>query len=137
MCWAKVRRRMKIRSTFSSSTCEARSGGDPTLAASQTNAVLPRDASQAIAMIHLRGYNGRGGLLKGGEKGRLQFCLGKRCLEWLLGPCEAGGCGKGGGDSFEIEISAKCFVSDTSGVCVARGAGTRLRLKFDRSCQSG
>ena len=105
---------MKRWSTSSSLTCEARSGGDPTLAASQIHTILPRNASQAIAMVYRRGYNGGGGLLKGGQKGRLRFCLGKRCLEWLLGRCEAPGCGKSGGGSFEIETSYSMLLAACS-----------------------
>ncbi len=95
---------MKTWSTSSSSTCEARSGGDPTLAASQIHTILPRNPSQAIAMTYLIGYNARGEPLQGGQKGHLQLCLEKHRLEWLLERCEAAGSGKGGGDSFEIEI---------------------------------
>ena len=128
MYWALVRRRMKTWSTSSSSTCEARSGGNPTLAASQTNTILPHNPSQAIATTHQIGYNAREELPKQLPKGYLQLCLEKHCLEWLLERCEAPGCGKSGGDSFEIETGDYCRQSQDSCI-VARAVGTRLRLK--------
>ena len=95
---------MKTRYICSNWLREARSGGYSTLAASQTRVRPYRKAPEAIAMTQWIGYNARKELPKSAANDSLERCLARRCLEWLLERREAAGCGKMGGDSFEIEI---------------------------------